>query len=446
MSRPLRLRVRIRRREDRLSGLPDSLLDHILSFLPTKDAVATSILSKRWKPIWRSQRIIYLDDTSFPHTAAFRQFFNSFITMRDNTLPILSFHLKSRHRCNHLYQDFVYPAITKGKVENLIIDLFCHSYTLPPSILLLSSKTLSVLKLKRIELNEGFPTVVDLPLLKVLHLESVTFIYIADLHKLVSACPILQELQTNYLRILTMPPFPLRRKQTPPLPPPPPPLGIAISNLVIANIIFSDDDSIFGLEWLHNVDHLHIQLNTTSPTIRADGQEHLPFVSIVLEWMLKGESLRKVASVHLIDVKVPLTEPCSSLEYGTKASCGYGGGKYNFDPKVYCGNTKEIYGKRVTTTACDEPYRHVSWDGIHATEAAASPLSCFSLHDAIAPPRKDGVEVLSKRLVGTLLELMDGISINGGLVVIAATNRPDHIDPALRQGGRFDKDIEIANW
>ncbi|KAK2417785.1 cell division cycle protein [Trifolium repens] len=61
-----------------------------------------------------------------------------------------------------------------------------------------------------------------------------------------------------------------------------------------------------------------------------------------------------------------------------------------------------------------------------------------------APPRKDGVEELSKRLVGTLLELMDGISINGGLVVIAATNRPDHIDPALRQGGRFDKDIEIG--
>ncbi|WJX53715.1 hypothetical protein P8452_39680 [Trifolium repens] len=64
--------------------------------------------------------------------------------------------------------------------------------------------------------------------------------------------------------------------------------------------------------------------------------------------------------------------------------------------------------------------------------------------DAIAPPRKDGVEELSKRLVGTLLELMDGIGINGGLVVIAATNRPDHIDPTLRQGGRFDKDIEIG--
>ncbi|MCH89571.1 F-box/LRR-repeat protein [Trifolium medium] len=162
--------------------------------------------------------------------------------MRDNTLPILSFHLKSRHR--HLY-DFVYPAITRG-VENLIIDL-CHSNALPSSIVL-STKTLSVLKLKRITLNEGFPTVVDLPSLKVLHLENVTFKYIAYLHKLLSGCPILQELEISDLRvqILTMMP---------------PPLGIAISNLVRAYI---SSDRIIGLEWLHNVEHLHIQLVSIS--------------------------------------------------------------------------------------------------------------------------------------------------------------------------------------
>ncbi|CAL0322909.1 unnamed protein product [Lupinus luteus] len=64
--------------------------------------------------------------------------------------------------------------------------------------------------------------------------------------------------------------------------------------------------------------------------------------------------------------------------------------------------------------------------------------------DAIAPARKDGGEELSQRMVATLLNLMDGVSRNQGLLVIAATNRPDHIEPALRRPGRFDKEIEIG--
>ncbi|KAG4393591.1 hypothetical protein AAZX31_03G108000 [Glycine max] len=64
--------------------------------------------------------------------------------------------------------------------------------------------------------------------------------------------------------------------------------------------------------------------------------------------------------------------------------------------------------------------------------------------DAIAPARKDGGEELSQRLVATLLNLVDGISRSEGLLVIAATNRPDHIEPALRRPGRFDKEIEIG--
>ncbi|TKY62736.1 nucleoside-triphosphatase protein [Spatholobus suberectus] len=64
--------------------------------------------------------------------------------------------------------------------------------------------------------------------------------------------------------------------------------------------------------------------------------------------------------------------------------------------------------------------------------------------DAIAPARKDRGEELSQRLVATLLNLMDGISRTEGLLVIAATNRPDHIEPALRRPGRFDKEIEIG--
>ncbi|PRQ58371.1 putative alpha-L-fucosidase [Rosa chinensis] len=58
------------------------------------------------------------------------------------------------------------------------------------------------------------------------------------------------------------------------------------------------------------------------------------------------------------------------LKYGTKSCCGHGGGAYNYDRQVYCGNTKVINGSTVTATACDDPYNYVSWDGIHATEAA----------------------------------------------------------------------------
>ncbi|KFK34909.1 hypothetical protein AALP_AA5G209400 [Arabis alpina] len=64
--------------------------------------------------------------------------------------------------------------------------------------------------------------------------------------------------------------------------------------------------------------------------------------------------------------------------------------------------------------------------------------------DAIAPARKEGGEELSQRMVATLLNLMDGISRNDGVVVIAATNRPDSIEPALRRPGRLDREIEIG--
>ncbi|MFB5605313.1 MAG: AAA family ATPase, partial [Nitrosarchaeum sp.] len=48
------------------------------------------------------------------------------------------------------------------------------------------------------------------------------------------------------------------------------------------------------------------------------------------------------------------------------------------------------------------------------------------------------------RIVSQLLTLMDGMKSRGKVVVIAATNRPDSIDPALRRPGRFDREIEIG--
>ncbi|CAJ1942919.1 unnamed protein product [Sphenostylis stenocarpa] len=104
--------------------------------------------------------------------------------------------------------------------------------------------------------------------------------------------------------------------------------------------------------------------------------------------MLK-ESLRQTreslsdASVIYVDTHAVLLDlfqhPTShGLKYGTRACCGYGGSDYNFNPKVYCGNSRVINGSKVTATACDDPYNYVSWDGVHATEAA-NKLTTFAI-------------------------------------------------------------------
>jgi transitional endoplasmic reticulum ATPase len=64
--------------------------------------------------------------------------------------------------------------------------------------------------------------------------------------------------------------------------------------------------------------------------------------------------------------------------------------------------------------------------------------------DAIAPKRGEVVGEVEKRVVSQLLSLMDGLEARGDVIVIAATNRPDDIDPALRRPGRFDREIRIG--
>jgi transitional endoplasmic reticulum ATPase len=64
--------------------------------------------------------------------------------------------------------------------------------------------------------------------------------------------------------------------------------------------------------------------------------------------------------------------------------------------------------------------------------------------DSIAPKRQNVSGEAEKRLVAQLLTLMDGLHARSNLVVIAATNRPDAIDEALRRPGRFDREIIIG--
>lgn len=64
--------------------------------------------------------------------------------------------------------------------------------------------------------------------------------------------------------------------------------------------------------------------------------------------------------------------------------------------------------------------------------------------DAIAPKREEVTGEVERRVVAQLLSLMDGMRKRGRVVVIAATNRENAIDPALRRPGRFDREVEIG--
>lgn len=64
--------------------------------------------------------------------------------------------------------------------------------------------------------------------------------------------------------------------------------------------------------------------------------------------------------------------------------------------------------------------------------------------DSIAPKRDKVHGEVERRVVSQLLTLMDGLKTRGQVIVIAATNRPNSIDQALRRFGRFDREIDIG--
>ena len=77
-------------------------------------------------------------------------------------------------------------------------------------------------------------------------------------------------------------------------------------------------------------------------------------------------------------------------------------------------------------------------------EANAPAIIFFDEIDAIATKREETKGDVEKRVVAQLLGMMDGLKSRGKVIVIAATNIPNQLDPALRRPGRFDREIEIG--
>ncbi|XP_057950906.1 F-box/LRR-repeat protein At4g14103-like isoform X1 [Malania oleifera] len=174
---------------DSISSLPDSLLCHILSFLPTKDAVRTSTLSARWKYLFASIPDLDFDESLVGHPC-FVDFVYRSLALR-GSLRINAFRLKCYVSNNYPHLNaWISAAVCRDVREfDLLID--ANRYLLCSN--LFTCQTLVVLKL---DLNFCFnvPANVRLPSLKILHLVSVEFENDCSMETLFSGCPVLEDL------------------------------------------------------------------------------------------------------------------------------------------------------------------------------------------------------------------------------------------------------------
>lgn len=177
---------------DGINSLPDELLAHILSFLQTKEAVSTSVLSTKWRSLWTMVPALdFNDDNQCFSKSLFVDAVSSVLSQR-KTEFITRLCLESYHK--RLTPNMVNLLVSigvKNNLEELNLNYFILEATLPSR--LFNCQTLSILKLRG-NINLNLPSSIHLPLLKVLHLDLLHFIDDESIMRLLSGCPVLEEL------------------------------------------------------------------------------------------------------------------------------------------------------------------------------------------------------------------------------------------------------------
>ncbi|XP_026415877.1 F-box/LRR-repeat protein At4g14103-like [Papaver somniferum] len=191
--------------EDRISNLPDSLLHHILSLLPTRLVARTSILSRRWKYIWTSIPILrfrYDKDSSDPISPTFIDYVDGTLHRRcfsDN--DIHKFYLRSSHHLNESRVNTWISNVMSRNVKDFGLVLEQNdSSCIPQSLFACASLTSLLLRVLR---DIDFPEYISFPRLKHLRLEGIKFSNDCWNEKFFSNCPVLEDLALLHCRFLT---------------------------------------------------------------------------------------------------------------------------------------------------------------------------------------------------------------------------------------------------
>ncbi|KAL0887323.1 hypothetical protein Bca101_011306 [Brassica carinata] len=181
--------------QDWISFLPDPLLCQILSNLPTKTAVTTSVLSKRWKTLCLSVPILDLDIDDFPDYATFTSFVSRFLDFsKESCLHKLKLAFKKRQRDGDdpsLLASWIETAVLR-KIQHLEIDCRMSFMCEMTPLSLYLCETLVSLRLHYVALL-SFESV-SLPNLKVMLLEENLYANDEVLENLISSCRVLESL------------------------------------------------------------------------------------------------------------------------------------------------------------------------------------------------------------------------------------------------------------
>ena len=199
--------------KDIISSLPDCLLIHILSFLPTRASVATSILSSRWRSLWKLVPVLDLDqrllftrlDTDYPGPTrtnsnfSFLDAASNIWTLR-NAIPLSKLRLHWTSNCDSFLVDtWVQDTLLRGGLQELDLYIFINGPNPPlemPTTLFFSSTLASLILTGDILLNPP-ASASTFPSLRTLALGGVRYAKHDSISTLLAACPVLQDLSLS---------------------------------------------------------------------------------------------------------------------------------------------------------------------------------------------------------------------------------------------------------